>query len=182
MTIKESIAKLQLGEITLREFPKIALKAIESGIESKSLLILAGMKSTDNEFEIKEYLDNVIDELSITIQESLGSAYILANSYVNSYKKGEFNIIQCIYNIKNECWDNCQNKIDSIDYLYDGIKFEKIIGPWFEYNEIDQFTDWVKKSNKSLYQIKKEIEKDLETKVLNWQFEFLKDKIDNLSK
>jgi len=112
--------------------------------------------------------------------KSLNAGFILANAYIELFKNKEIDVIECIYNIKNECWDNCQEEIVSDEYLLDGIKFEKIIGPWYEYYEIDEWTDWVKKSDKSLSQIKTEIKMELEKLILEWKSEFLDGKLREL--
>ena len=182
MNLEASIAKLNLGELSLSQFPEIAMKALEEGIESESLVILAGINDSENSFEIREYLDCVIKELGIISHQSLSAGFVLANAYVESFKIKEIDIIECIYRIKNECWDNCQNEIESNEYLYDGIKFDKIIGPWYEYNEIDVRTAWVKESGKSVSQLKLEIKQDLENMILKWQSEYLNDKIKSLSR
>lgn len=85
-------------------------------------------------------------------------------------------------NVFIECWDNCRNEIKSDKYLFDGIKFENIIGPWYEYYEIDEWTDWVKNSGKSVIEIKDEIEKDLEKMLIEWQSEYLNDKLKNIKR
>lgn len=182
MTLEESIAKLNLGELSLSQFPRIALQSLEKGLESESLLILAGMNDRDNIFEIREYLSSTLKELSVKSYESLDAAYILANCYVNKVKSGELNIIDGISRIKNECWDNCQNLIDSNEYLYDGIQFERIIGAWYEYYEIDEQIQWVKETDASSDEIKLKIEKDLIEFLLKWQDEFLNKELERLTK
>ena len=180
MNLEASIAKFNLGELVISQFPKIALEAIKTGVESESLIILGGMNDRDNSFEIKEYLDCVIKELGIVSHKSLNAAFILANAYIESFKNKELDVIECIYRIKNECWDNCRNEIKSDEYLFDGIKFQKIIGPWYEYCDIDEWTDWVKNSDKTLSEIKNEMEKDLEKKIVEWQSGYLNDKLENI--
>ncbi len=85
MSIQEAIAKLNLGELSISQIPQIAFEEVMSGIESESLLILAGMSESDNSFEIKYYLDNTIDELDIKSYFGLEAAFILANYYVNPH-------------------------------------------------------------------------------------------------
>ena len=180
MNLEAYIAKFNLGELVISQFPKIAMEALQKGINSESLLILAGMNDRDNPFEIKQYLDQVIEELGIASHKSLNAAYVLSNAYIESFKNEEVDIIECIYSIKNECWDNCQNEIISDRYLFDGIQFQQIIGSWYEYNEIDEWTDWVKRSGKSVTEIKNGIEKDLKKMIIDWQTEYLKDKLKNI--
>jgi len=182
MTLEVSIAKFNLGEMSITQFPKIAMEQIENGIESESLIILAGMGEKDSAFEIKEYLDAAIDELNITIYKSNEAAYILANYYVQECKNGNLHINEAIYKIKNECWESDLVKITSEKYIYDSIKFEKIIGSWYEYNEIDEFIDWVKKSKKSIPQINEELEEELYNNLLHWENNFLKSKLEQIKK
>jgi len=177
MTIEESIAKLNLGEMRLSQFPVIAMSQLENGIESESLIILAGMSKKDNSFEIKEYLNKVIEELNVSVYKSNDAAFILANFYVQEYKSGKTNINEAISRIKNDCWENSNVEIENTKYIYDSIKFEKVIGTWYEYNEIDEHTDWVKRSKKSFSHIKVEMEEELISDLLLWESEFLKNKI-----
>ncbi len=182
MTIEESIAKLNLGELSISQFPKIAMEQLKKGIESDSLIILGGMNETDNPFEIKEYLDNVIDELNISIHKSNDAAFILANYYVQEYKKGNLSVNDAISKIKNDCWENSNVEIVSNKYIYDTISFGRIIGVWYDYHEIDEHTDWVKKSNKSIAQVKIEMEAELISNLLHWENEFLNNKLAELKK
>lgn len=173
MIFEEYIAKLNLGELSVSEFPAIAWKLIEEGTESESLIILAGMHHLDNKFEIHYYLNCAIDELEIMSPQSLDAAFILANAYVNKVKSGELNVIEAISLIVNQCWDNCNDQIESKKYLYDGVNFEEIIGPWYEYSEIDEYTQWIKYSRKTLDQVKCEIENELNDALVKWQEKFL---------
>lgn len=182
MKLEESIAKFNLGELVISQFPKIALETLQSGIESESLVILAGMNDRDNSFEIREYLDYVIEELGIVSYQSLEAAFVLANAYIESFKKNKIDVIECIYRIKNECWDNCPNLISSNEYLFDGIQFHQIIGTWYQYYEIDGWTEWVKKSGKGINELKAEAEKDLEKLILEWQTEFLERKLQSIKR
>lgn len=177
MTIEESIAKFNLGEVSLSQFPAIAMNQLENGIESESLIILAGMSEKDNPFEIKEYLNKVIDELHVNVYESNDAAFVLANFYVQEYKSGMTNINEAISKIKNDCWENSNVEIESTKYIYDSIQFGKVIGTWYEYNEIDKHTDWVKRSKKSVSQVKSEMEEELISDLLLWESEFLKNKL-----
>lgn len=79
MTIEESIAKMNLGELAISQIPVIALDWLKSGKQSESLVILAGMNENDNYFEIKQYLDKALDELGVKSHFDLEAAYILAN-------------------------------------------------------------------------------------------------------
>ena len=173
MTLKESIAKMNLGELTISQFPKIAMDRLQNGVESESLIILAGMNENDNTFEIKEYLDKTLQELKIKSYSKLDSAFILANYYINKTRNGEINAVECVSKIKNECWGNCESLINSNKFLYDGVQFHEIIGSWYEYIEIDEQPKWLKESEKTISEIKTEIENQLKVDIFNWQERFL---------
>lgn len=176
------MAKFKLGGLSLSQFPEIALKLLENGIESESLIILAGMSKQDNSFEIKEYLDRTIDELGVDIYEFNEAAFILANYYLKEFKNGNLNVGEAIVKIHGECWGNIFVEIVSEKYIYDSIKFGKIIALWFDYDEVDEYVDWVKRSKKSLNQIKTKMEEDLGSNLLLWEDEFLKSKIAEIKK
>ncbi len=101
-------------------------------------------------------------------------------SDVNQLRNNELNTIEAIAKIKSECWDNCESSIKSKKFLYDGVQFHKIIGPWYEYLEIDEHTEWIKTSNKSLVNIKSKMEDELTIELVKWQDSFLNDKIAKL--
>ena len=55
MNFKELLADYYLGNRLTSQLPEIALKGIQEGIESESLVILAGMNRNDNQHEIAHY-------------------------------------------------------------------------------------------------------------------------------
>ncbi len=173
MTLEESVAKFNLGYLSMSQFPKIAMQQLENGVESESLIILAGMSDEDNSFEIKEYLDCAIAELNIERYEGNDAAFVLANYYVQEFKSGNLSIGDTVSRITNYCWYNNSVEIVSDKYRFDSIKFAGIIAVWYDYVEIDEFTDWVKRSKKSLAQLKSEMELELKTDLLFWESEFL---------
>lgn len=49
--------------------PAIALQALEQGLDSPSLRILAGLQENENEFTLRRYLEDTLRELSIAIPD-----------------------------------------------------------------------------------------------------------------
>lgn len=173
MDLEIGLAKYNLGELSMSEFPDIALKLVESGIESDSLLMLASMPRNSSSWELQPYVEAAIDEMNLKTYSSLEAAYVVANYYVELFKKGELSIFAVIYKIKNECWDNCHDVIINSKYQLDGVGFEAIIASWYEYMDADESTEWIQTSEKSLSEIQSELEKELEVLVLEWQETFL---------
>jgi len=60
MNLEASIAKLNLGELSITQFPKITIEALIAGKDSESLNKLAGMSAIDNPIIIEQYLNKAI--------------------------------------------------------------------------------------------------------------------------
>ncbi|MBN1113272.1 MAG: hypothetical protein JXA53_10215 [Bacteroidales bacterium] len=83
MNFIEKIANYCLGNLQRNHFPEIAMTALNEGIESESLYILAGMNDMDNTFELQQYFDNCLNELGLTLPDKYTSAQLLLNYYLN---------------------------------------------------------------------------------------------------
>ena len=83
LTIEELLARYIMGKMSLPALPSLAIEAIENKYESESMFIVAGMRSTDNSFELKEYLNRALEELQINIRDKTLAAKLLANYTVN---------------------------------------------------------------------------------------------------
>jgi hypothetical protein len=67
LTFQQSLPKLVTGEINLESMPAIALQALEQGLDTPSLRILAGLREDENEFVLRRYLEGTLRELSIEL-------------------------------------------------------------------------------------------------------------------
>lgn len=170
MNIRESIANYKLGNSVLSDFPKIAIDALEKGYDSESLVILAGLNSKTNSFEIKEYLESSLFELGIKIEDEFDSFIVLSKYYTNQILTGEVNSVEGTYKLKNNCIDNCSSIPDSKDYLLDGINFQKAIGLWYEFYEISD-NEWANKEKKRMDE-ENQI-KLLRSEIENWDESYL---------
>ena len=112
MTFKELLADYYLGNRATSQLPKIALVGIQEGIESGSLLILAGMNSNDNLHEIAQYFKYAEAELNIEEFPPLESAKILMKYYLNKMVNNQDEAYELMGKIHN--------------YIYTNIKFEKL--------------------------------------------------------
>ena len=113
MNFRQLLADYYLGNKSTSQLPEIALKGIQEGIESDSLLILAGMNQNDNLHEINQYFKHAETELNIKELQPLESANILLEYYLNIMVKNP--------NQAYELMDKIHNNI------YTNIKFEEII-------------------------------------------------------
>jgi hypothetical protein len=142
MNFKEKIANYCLGNFQLNHFPSIALTALEEGIESESMLILAGMCDRDNTFEIQQYIDSSINELKIVFPDKYTSAQILLSYYFNkmiNYPELAYEIMIVIDNdiMKKVDWEN-ELQLPKIKYVGEELGLEKVY-TW--YRELQDFED-----------------------------------------
>ena len=86
MIFEQNIAKLVIGDIHLGSMPAIALQALEQGLDTPSLRILAGLQENENEFTLRRHLEDALRELSIEIpdkrQATLQVAIRIANEII----------------------------------------------------------------------------------------------------
>jgi len=74
MTFKQSIPRLVTGEIILSSMPAIALQALEQGLDTPSLRILAGLGEDENGFVLTRYLNDTLRELFIELPDKRSAA------------------------------------------------------------------------------------------------------------
>lgn len=83
MNFEQKIANFRLGNLEAGQFPDIAITAINEGLSSESLFILAGMNDRDNTFELRQYFNQSIIELEVILPNLIDSAYILMKYYLH---------------------------------------------------------------------------------------------------
>lgn len=69
MNFREKIAAYVLGYLTEKDMPDIAITALMEGMDSDALVILAGMSSADNGFELRAYFARALAENHITLPD-----------------------------------------------------------------------------------------------------------------
>lgn len=105
MRFIEFIAAYVLGNVSRTRLPEIAISAIEENIESESTIILAGMTSMDNTYELEQYFNSALTELRIELPDKLLAAKILIRYYLNgmiSNRKDAFNLMGGINDVYNK--------------------------------------------------------------------------------
>lgn len=140
-TFKENIANLVLENVSVSALPKIALTALEDGIESESLLILAGMKENDNAFETEEFYKLALDELNILIPGKLDAGKTLLTFYLENIVSNSDKSYELMIKIDNEVYKKINwEEISTIEYTYLGeeMGLEKLY-TW--YREISDWND-----------------------------------------
>jgi hypothetical protein len=142
MNFQEKIANYVLGNLTRRHFPDIALTALNHGVESESLLILAGMSVEDNSFELEQYFKASLKELGIMLPKSLDAAKILLSFYLKemiAYPENGFEIMSKIDNqiYKQVDWSKVLGKVNK-EFVGEELGLEHMY-TW--YRELQDFED-----------------------------------------
>lgn len=141
MNFNYLLADYYLGNRTTSQLPEIALVGIQEGIESESLLILAGMNHNDNQHEIARYFELAESELNIERYSPLKCANILLLSYLTEIISNPTKSFDLMGKIHNDIYTN--TKLDDIvtnksKYLGEELNLEKMY-TW--YRELQDWED-----------------------------------------
>ena len=97
------IASFALGHKSTSELPTIALVGLQQGLDSESLLVLAGMSSSDNSFEIEFYFRSALKELGIQLPNKQDATIKLAKFFVDEVLDGKITVIEGVSRIITDC-------------------------------------------------------------------------------
>lgn len=141
MNFNELLADYYLGNKTIGQLPEIALIGIQEGIESESLLILAGMNSNDNQHELAHYFEQAEFELNIERYPPLTYTNILLLHYLTEIISNPTKSFDLMGKIHNDIYTNI--KLDKIvtnksKYLGEELNLEKLY-TW--YRELQDWED-----------------------------------------
>ena len=142
MNFQEKLADYVLGNLTRSHFPDIALTALSLGIESESLLILAGMSDRDNTFELQKYFDGSLRELGISLPNKIEAARLLLNYYLGEMISQPEKAFEVMIEIDNGIYKQ-------VNWLEEfGLKSKKFVGEelglerlYTWYRELQDFDD-----------------------------------------
>jgi len=167
MNFRHLLAKYRIDKLRTMQLPELALQGLMEGMESESLVILAGMSKYDSAFEIQEYFEKSLIELKIDLPDKRQAAIIFALGLIEEIENGELDIIKGIYKIKNTAIDSYDFIDESDKFCYDSIGFEIIYGLFDEYFEIKECGDkWNEEKKEKLSE---KIKSDLLTELLKWK-------------
>jgi len=141
MTFKEKVARYIIGLYSYSHMPEIALTALEEGIESESLLILAGMNDKDPTYERQKYFDNGIEEINFTYPNKKEAGFILLKYNLEQMVKNPDSAFEIMQRIENEIFLPIFHKEELQDekkYVGQELGMEHIY-TW--YRELQDFED-----------------------------------------
>ena len=167
MNFSQQIAKYVTGNLTTSQLPEIGLLGLQEGLDSESLVILAGLSTNDNPFEIQEYFDKSIEELEIEIPEKRQAALIYAVGLIEEIVNGKLQIIKGICEIRNNAIDSYDFFDESVKYCYDNIGFENLYGLFDSYFDVKECGNrW---NEKKIGKLTDEIKSEFLTELVKWK-------------
>ena len=148
--------------------PDVAFQALEQGMDSPSLRILAGLSENENEFLIDSYFRNALQELSIKLPDKRQAAIDVGLTIANEIFDGKRTIFQGVRDIRSEALDSYPFFEENIQYCYDSIGFEKIYGLYTTIEDLRDAgtTQW--QSDKTNKELEEELTKDLFIELKIW--------------
>lgn len=168
MTFTQNIARFVAGDISLRAMPHAALQALEQGLDTPSLRILAGLSYGENDFVIERYLSATLQELTIELPTKRTAAIEVGIAIAEEISEGKIEIFDGVKNIRDRAI-NAYPFFDETDkYCYDSIGFEKVYGL---FDTIDDLRDagsnqW--DENKTNQELEQELIADLLNEIRAW--------------
>ena len=125
MTFQQSLPKLVTGEIDLGSMPSIALQALEQGLDTPSLRILAGLLEDENEFILRRYLEDTLRELSIELPNKRQATIQVALTIAEDIFEERRPIVDGVEDIRITI-DTYPFHLETIHRRYDSINFDKV--------------------------------------------------------
>ncbi|OCX50717.1 hypothetical protein BEL04_18430 [Mucilaginibacter sp. PPCGB 2223] len=143
MDFKQLIAKYIAGNLTISQIPQIAYWALETGYDSPSLCILAGLEG-ENAFVIQQYLNAALYELSIEMPSKRKAAIEYAKALAEEIIEGKRELISGVYEIIYRAISYFDFYAETKNFVYDSILFERVYGAFHEYRDFEACHDWEK--------------------------------------
>lgn len=167
MTFKQLLAKYVTGNLPTDQLPNIGITGIEEGLDSPSLLILAGLSKNESLYEIEHYFKRTIEELKIELPDKRKASIELASAIIDEIHAGEKDLIEGLREIRNQVLDSYDFYTESKNYCYDSIGFEKIYGLYDSFEDLSN-ADYSRQLHKSNKQLMAELKEELLTELKIW--------------
>jgi hypothetical protein len=168
LTFRQNIARYVTGEISETLLPNIAIEALEAGLDSPTLRILAGLSDNENGFVIETYFKETLRELNIELPNKRQASIEVGIAYIESIIEGKKSIFDGALCIKWYMLDTYPFFDESIHYCYDSIYFDKAYGLFDSLDDLRNAgsTQW--QAEKTNEQLEREISEELMTELKRW--------------
>ena len=145
MNFRQELTAYAASDRTSDQLPDIAMIALEEGLDTPSLRILAGMSKNDNPFEIEKYFKHTLEELRVQLPDDREAAVGYAVLITDQILSGDEDVIIGARNIFNIALHNFPFEKETKKYIYDSIGLAKIYGLLDIYDDVrDADRPWKK--------------------------------------
>ena len=138
MNFYQYLGKYVCGNMSEMEYPEMAIAGLLDSYDSKYLGVLAGMKRTDEIFELRKYFKWTIEELNIKFPTKREAAILYSIGISDDILDNKIDIITGVYEIANYAISSYDFFSESDKYCYDSIGFEHLFALSVEYNDAVQ--------------------------------------------
>ncbi|TAJ14711.1 hypothetical protein DMA11_04035 [Marinilabiliaceae bacterium JC017] len=167
MNFKQQIAKYRTGNLSDCQLPDIAILGMQEGLDSESLVILAGLSKNESSFVIIEYFEKALEELKLRLPERREAALLYADGLIDDILNGKRELIDGIYEIKDDAINSFDFFSESKKYCYDSIGFEAVYALFEDYYDINEYgSSW---SEKKKTKMKNKIKTELLLELKKWK-------------
>ena len=164
---RQEILNYILGNNTISDLPRIGLMGLNEGMESESMIILAGLSETDNSFEIEQYFKSTISELNFVLPDKNSASIELAQFYADLVIDRKLDPIIGVNKMIRKCFDHCDFG-ESKKYAMDNIGFEAVYGLYWSFDDlINADRQWDK--NKTNSQLMIETKDEIISELIKWR-------------
>ena len=130
MDIKLAIAYWKLGNLPSEDLPKIAMQALESGLDSQSLRVLAGEQNKEMS-TLSPLFEKCVKELNIPVPTNKESVFIIARHYAQQITSSKINPIVGAEAIISEAYHMSDNEDDCDNLLV----FSGLSSEYYDFND-----------------------------------------------
>ncbi len=172
---RQEILNFVLGNNTICDLPRIGLIGLNEGLDSESLIILAGLSETDNSFEVEQYFKSSISELNLVLPDKKSASIELSQFFADLVIDRRLDPILGVNMMIRKCFDHCDFG-ESEKYAMDNIGFEAVYGLYWNFDDLKNADrPWDK--NKPNSQLMIEIKEEIINELIKWR-----NKIDKMEK
>ena len=168
MNFKQHLAKYVTGNITTEQLPVLGVVALEEGLQSPSLNILAGLNKDESPSIMDHYFKLALEELKIILPDKRKAAIEYALTIVDEILAEEKEITKGTKELIYKAIDTYDFYSESKEYSYDSIGFEKAYGLFDTFEELSK-ADKPWQKEKTNEQLMEEIKVELLEELRKWR-------------
>jgi hypothetical protein len=152
----------------MSQLPEIAMIGLQEGIDTPSLLILAGLNENEYSSIIEEYFRKTLTELNIILPDKRQAALEYALAVTDEIIEGKKEIIKGTQEIISNAIYSYDFYSETKEFCYDSIGFEHIYELFDTYDELlNADRPW--KRNKTNEELMNEVKEELLIELKKWK-------------